>query len=129
MSGHNQLYQEMGSDHAAMADPGSAKKIKPGVDRAVVELVSAAGETRSLMPPEFAGQELTLFFKTDGGSTGCTVTGRESNGTTSEQVNQTGNNTMIFADAGDILVLRGVLQGSTYQWRIIANDGVALSTV
>jgi hypothetical protein len=126
MSGHNQLYQEMGSDHIALADPGASKKIKPGVDRAVVELVSAAVETRDLMPPEFAGQELTIFFKTDGGN--ITMTAVESDGSTAEQVNVTENTTMVFSTAGQILVLRGVLQGSTYQWRIIANDGVTLST-
>jgi hypothetical protein len=125
MSGHNQLHQEMGSDHAALADPGADKKIKPGVDRAVVELVTAAAEDRSLMPPEFVGQELTLVFKTDGGD--CTVTGRESDGSTTEQVNQATNTVMTFSDPGEIVVLRGVLVGSTYQWRIIANDGVALS--
>jgi len=126
MSGHNQLYQEMGSDHIALADPGASKKIKPGVDRAVVELVTATAESRDLMPPEFTGQELTIFFKTDGGN--CTVTARKSDGSTAEQVNQTANTTMVFSDIGEILILRGVLEGSTYQWRIIANDGVILST-
>lgn len=115
-------------EHAALAveppnlgDPGSSGNILS--NRAgVIRLVTTAGaETRTLDDPVYDAQELHLFFETDAGD--CVVTADSA-------VNQTGNNTLTFADAGDHLFLVGGRDGAGgYEWRVLANDGVALSTV
>ena len=91
----------------AIADPGDAGAI-PVTGSGSVPLVTTGAQTRTLADATFAGQLLNLSFKTDGGD--CVVT-------SASPVNQTGNNTMTFADVGDQLLLIG------------SNDGVALSTV
>ena len=64
------------------------------------------------------GQEVTLCFKTDGGDRVVTA---------ATGINQTGNTVMTFADAGDMIALRAIQSGSNVVWRVMANDGVALS--
>ncbi len=70
--------------------------------------------------PTFVGQLLNVGFKTDGGD--CVITAAAG-------VNQTGNNTLTGADAGDQLLLVAVYLGTALVWRIACNDGWALSTV
>lgn len=83
-------------------------------------LVSGGAETRTMAAPTFLGQLITLGFKTDGGN--CVVT-------IASTVNQTGNNTLTFADIGDEITLRGCITASAMEWREVSNDGVALTTV
>ena len=59
-------------------------------------------------------------MKTDGGTVTLTV---------ASAVNAAGNNTLTFAEEGDVCILTAVDIGGTMAWRITANDGVALSTV
>lgn len=101
---------------AVIADPGDAGAL-PVAGSGVVGLVSADAETRTLADPSFAGQELTLAFKTDGGDVVVTA---------ATAVNQTGNNTVTFADAGDAVVLQAVPLGDGLVWRVVVNDGAAL---
>lgn len=103
---------------APVADPGNGGAI-PVSEPGVCNLVTAAAETRTLAAPSFEGQELQINFKTDGGD--CVIT-------CATAVNQTGNNTLTLADAGDFLLLRGGRSGANLRWRVVANDGVALST-
>lgn len=102
-----------------IADPGDAGAI-PVTASGSVSLVSSDAETRMLGDPTFVGQELSLGFKTDGGDVVIT---------TASPVNQTGNNTLTFADVGDHLQLTAIEDGADIEWRVVANDGVALSTV
>lgn len=45
-------------------------------------------------------------------------------------MNQTGDNTLLFEDGGDHIRLVGGRDGAGgYEWRVVCNDGVALSTV
>jgi len=85
-----------------------------------VPLVSGGAETRTLADAKGPGLTLDLYFKTDGGD--CVVT-------TASPCNQADNNTLTFADVGDHLRLASIEDGSDFEWRIVANDGVALSTV
>lgn len=102
-----------------IADPGAAGAI-PVTKSGRVPIVSAGAETRTLAAPTFPGQELQLELKTDGGDVTLTcATG----------LNQTGNNTAVTADAGDILLLKAIEVGANLRWRVAANDGWALSTV
>ena len=102
-----------------IADPGASGAI-PVIKSGSVSIVSAATETRTVADPSFVGQTLNIGLKTDGGAVTLTA---------ASPVNQTGNNTLIFADVGDHLLLMASEDGSDIEWRIVANDGVALSTV
>ena len=101
-----------------LPDPGDAGNIETPQSGAML-LVSGGAETRTLDDPQFLGQQLDLFFKTDGGD--CVITADSA-------INQTGNTIMTFADAGDHIRLVGGRDGAgAYEWRVVANDGVALS--
>ena len=102
-------------------DPGDAGTIEIEGYGAIVELVSTAAETRTLNPPVKAGILATIRMKTDGGDITMTAT---------ETLNVAANNTAVFADVGDQLVLLSVSASSGYRWEIVVNTGsVALSTV
>ena len=107
---------------SSLTDPGNAGAIPVTSNFGYCVLVSAGAETRTLADPTFDGQVITLQFKTDGGD--CVVT-------TASPMNQTGNNTLTFADVGDFWHAIGFVSttGDGAEWREIANDGVALSTV
>lgn len=104
-----------------IADPGDGEAIP--VTRSgnvAMTTTDAGGETRTLAVPAAAGIELTLSLSVDGGD--CVVTAASA-------INQTGNNTITFGDAGDTVVLKAVRLGAAYVWRLVVNDGTALSTV
>ena len=102
-----------------IADPGASGAI-PVTTSGNVDLVTAAAETRTLAAPSFKGQLLLLSMKTDGGD--CVVT-------CATTVNQTGNNTITFNDAGDAVLLVAKTNGANIRWSVVSNDGAALSTV
>jgi len=106
-----------GSVADIITDPGDAGAI-PVVTSGSVGLVSAGAETRTLAIPTFAGQMLSLGMTTDGGDIVITA---------AVGVNQTGNTSLTFADAGDHLLLMGVYEAAALVWRIVANDGIALA--
>lgn len=103
----------------AIADPGNAGAI-PVTRSGHVEIVTAAAETRTIAAPSFVGQQLLLSMKTDGGDAVVTV---------ATTVNQTGNNTITFNDAGDSVLLIAKASGANKRWSVVVNDGAALSTV
>ncbi len=103
----------------AIADPGDAGAI-PVTVSGYCPLVSAGAETRTLAAPAFIGQEIVLYFKTDGGDITLTC---------ATTINETGNNTIVFANTGDSFKATAVEEGSTLRWRLAVADGAALSTV
>lgn len=113
-----QIYSR-GVNPEKIADPGDGGAI-PVNFAGYVNLVTAGAETRTIAAPQFVGQELQLNFITDGGD--CVIT-------VATFVNQTGNNTLTFADAGDVLILRAKQSGANLRWTVLHNDGIALSTV
>lgn len=121
MSGHR-IGTDMLLAHSSGAlklkDPGNAGKIVCQESPQFVSLVTSGAETRTLADPVGPGQRLTLGFKTDNGD--CVITADSA-------INQAGNTVMTFADAGDVIELVGVEDGASLQWRVLANDGVALS--
>lgn len=118
MSGHNTHHDSFAGD-AVMLDPGNGKALIVDRDRGIVELVTAAAETRTLPDPTKSGIELALNLKTDGGD--CVVTAATA-------INAAGNAIMTFADEADTIVLLSIPNGSTaYRWKAIGNDGVSLS--
>jgi hypothetical protein len=102
----------------AVADPGNAGAI-PVYQNGECALVTGGAETRTLAAPTFVGQELTLYMKTDGGN--CVVT-------CATTINETGNNTITFANTGEAVRLFAVEEGATLRWRCAQADGAVLST-
>jgi hypothetical protein len=85
-----------------------------------VDIVTTAAQTRTLAAPTYAGQMLLVSMKTDGGD--CVIT-------CATTVNQTGNNTITFNDAGDSVLLVAKTNGANIRWSVVSNDGAALTTV
>jgi len=106
-----------------LPDPGDAGAL-PTNQTGIVELVSAASETRTLAAPTKSGLRLTLAFKTDGGD--CVVT-------CATTVNVTANNTITFDTAGEMIELVSVPSGANFRWRALSclpeGDTASLSTV
>lgn len=103
----------------AVADPGDAGAIAV-TETGSCPLVTAGAETRTLAIPTQVGREISLNFKTDGGD--CVVT-------VASALNQAGNNTLTFAEVNDMIRLQAIDAGAALAWRVVCNDGVALSTV
>lgn len=101
-----------------IADPGTGAAI-PVTQNGVCMITTAAAETNTLAIPTFVGQELCLIMDTRVG--GDRVV------TSAQAINQAGNTIMTFGAAGDMIVLRAMKVGGALRWRVVANDGVALS--
>jgi hypothetical protein len=102
-----------------IADPGAAGAISPARSGNCA-LTTAAAETRTLAIPARVGTLLAITLDVDGGDAVITV---------AAAINQTGNNTITMGDAGDTIVLEAVQVGGAKRWRVLVNDGCALSTV
>lgn len=102
-----------------LADPGTGAAI-PVTRSAHVAITTAGAETNTLAIPTFIGQKLILV---------CDVYVGDRVVTAAAPVNQTGNNTLTFGAAGDFIVLEAAQIAGALVWRVVANDGVALSTV
>ncbi len=101
----------------AIADPGNAGAI-PVVRSGVCSMISTAAQTRTLAAPTFVGQELQLCMDTDGGDIVLTV---------ASAYNQAGNTVVTFNDAGDQVTLKAATIAGVLRWRLVSNDGCALS--
>lgn len=121
--GEHNLPQQMSTAEWVIPDPGDGGAIPSG-KTGVVELVSAAAETRTLAAPDRPGLRLILCFKTDGGDITLTC---------ATTLNVTANNTITFDTAGEMIELVSITSGSDYRWRALANlpegDTASLSTV
>ena len=100
-----------------IADPGNAGAI-PVTRSGNAALTTAGAETRTLADPTRVGQVLTIGLDVDGGDAVITA---------ASAINQAGNTIMTMADAGDAIRLEGVQVAGAPVWRVVSNDGVALS--
>ena len=100
-----------------IADPGASGAI-PVTASGHCALTSAGVETRTLAAPTFIGQRLSLTCDVDGGSIAVT---------SAVAINQAGNTHMALNDVADMIVLECMQVGGTRVWRVVANDGVALT--
>jgi hypothetical protein len=103
----------------AITDPGDAGAI-PVTKSGVCAMTSAGAETRTLADPLVIGQQIALICDVYVGNIVVTAAG---------PVNQTGNNTLTFGAAADACYLIAMQLAGALEWRIMGNDGVALSTV
>ncbi len=119
-----ELYRkEMGS-LARMADVvnGATYPADEVLRSSIVQVAIPAGaETRVLDAPSVLGQEITFTAISDaGGSVAITA---------ASEINQATNTTMTLADVQDTITLRAYTIAGTadMRWRVLFNDGVALS--
>ena len=108
----------LGVEPQDLGDPGASGNILAHRSGYLL-LVTAVAETRTLDDPVFVGQILDLFYETDVDD--CVITADSA-------INQNADTIMTFADAGDHIRLLGGRDGAgDFEWRVLANDGVALS--
>jgi hypothetical protein len=99
-----------------ITDPGASGAI-PITTSGHCSIVTTAGQTRTLAAPTFAGQEMLLSFKTDGGD--CVIT-------VATGINVAGNTTITMDVAGQAIGLVAIDVGSNIRWRVNFNDGCTL---
>jgi hypothetical protein len=103
-----------------IADPGTGQAIPVTANGCCAITIGSAGaETNTLAIPTFIGQRLSLIADVVGTGTRAV--------TAATAINQTGNTIMTFAQVKDMIVLEGMQVGGVRVWRVVANDGVALS--
>ena len=100
-----------------IADPGNAGAIAVTAS-GVCALTSAGAETRTLAIPTFMGQEISLICDTYVGNIVVT---------SAQAINQAANTVLTFGVVNDCITLKAMTIGGALRWRVIANDGVALS--
>ena len=96
-----------------IADPGDAGAV-PITSSGYCPMVSTGAETRTVAAPTFAGQELMLEMKTDGGDIVVTF---------ANAYDEDGHTTMTFDDAGDMARFTAIYVGSNLRWRVNAQVG------
>ena len=106
----------------SLPDPGTGEAIT--IQRSgIIEITTgASGETNSLADPAKEGIMFGFVLLTDGG--GDRVI------TAASAINQSSNTVITLGDAGDFIMLISVKYGATkgaYRWKVLANDGAALS--
>ena len=96
-------------------DPGNGNTIYVrSAQFAVFPLVSTGAETRTLAQPVKAGLITTVEFDTDGGDITLTVTGG---------YNADADTSITLGDAGDFVTFISVKVGTSFLWRVIAQEG------
>ncbi len=113
MSGHRILH-DMYQAPFLIRDPGASGNIVVDRYAAFCPLVSAAAETRTLAAPTKAGLRCIVGLDTDGGTVTLTVTGG---------YNSNDNTSIAFDDAGDFVEFTSIKEGSSYYWRVTAQEG------
>lgn len=109
----NVLHQMMQSPFACL-DPGASGTIRPDRHMGVTPVITATAEARTLAQPTKAGLIHTVVLDTDGGDLTLTVTGG---------YNADGATSITFADAGDFVAFLSVKVGTSYYWRVLAQEG------
>ena len=95
-------------------DPGSGGTITVDMWGQVFPIVTAAAESRTLAQPSKAGVLAGIFLDTDGGDLTLTVTGG---------YNEDADTSITFDTASNYIVLWSIKVGSSYYWRVIAQEG------
>lgn len=101
-------------------DPGTGQAIPIDKSGQVPLVIANAVETNTLAAPAFRGQRLTIYAYSVAGSGTRAIT-------VASAFNVAGNTIMTFDTQGDCAVLIAGVISTGLVWKIIANDGVALS--
>lgn len=120
MSSHRILHDAFRAPFR-MTDPGASGTITVDRDRAVVPVVTATAESRTLAQPTKAGLICTVELDTDGGDLTLTVTGG---------YNQAAATSLTLGDAGDFVTFISIKVGASYYWRVLqGSEGVSVRSV
>ncbi len=105
-----------------MRDPGSGGTIYVSRWGAICPVVTAGAEARTLAAPTKAGILCTVLHHTYAGALTLTVTGG---------YNYDGDTSITLGDAGDFVTFLSMQVGSSYYWKVIAQEGtnVAIETL
>jgi len=116
MSSAHTLTTDLYNISTLLPDPGDAGDIVVTATPAMIELESAAAETRGVDDPGKEDLDLTLVMVTDGGDITMTFdTGYDEAGSTS----------MVFSAIGQFVCLKSIADGAGgYAWRVVGYDGV-----
>jgi len=104
-----------------ITDPGDAAAIPVTSVDILCGLDSSGGETRTLPDPKMVGQKAYFISAWTSGMGGTILM------TADSDVDQTGNDKILFNSDGDFVALIGVKRLGSLRWQIIGSDGVALS--
>jgi len=96
-----------------LADPGNAKTITADRNPCIVDIVTAAAETRTLARPTHTATFLFLSAKTI--VTSCTIT-------PTGGFDEVSGTTIVFSNSGEFAFLVSAFDGTNYYWRLIATD-------
>ena len=108
-----------GTAGGTIADPGDGLAIPVTTTGSVALTSGGSGETRTLAVPDFVRQRLTISMTVNGG--GDIVL------TVASAIDQAGSTIVTFGDAGDLVELVAMTLGAVLAWRVVANNGCALT--
>lgn len=119
MGAHN-ILQKMGLDATPYRIPSTTDAETLRVDRqdTVYAVTTAAAETRTLAQPTKPGLRCAVVLDADGGDLTLTVTGG---------YNQAASTSVTFDDAGDFVIFYSVEVGTSYYWRVMAQEGTGIT--
>jgi len=126
MTAHRALHDLHNAEYV-ISDPGNAGKLANVLDRslAVVQLVTAGAETRTMGDPTRAGQRMALHFLTDGGD--CVIT-------FASAINRNGDTVLTLDTAGQVCDFIAIQDGTdgdglpTHRWQILSGPAAAALT-
>lgn len=113
MSAHRALFDLFRAPFL-MTDPGSGGTITVNRDCAVIPVITAGAEARTLAQPTKAGLRCMVVIDTYVGACTLTVTGG---------YNQAGSTSITMGTAGDWVRFVSVKVGASYYWRVVAQEG------
>jgi len=106
-------------NNADIADPGDGNAIPVTRGGNCALTITAGADTRTLAIPTYIGQEMMLIVETDGGGTTAI--------TVANQFNVATNTVITFDTVNEYALLKGFEQSGGLVWKLIANDGGALT--
>lgn len=115
MTAHRVLADGLIAEHE-IPDPGASGTIQVDKSPAIVNVVTAAAETRVISAPQTSGLRLVINLKTDGDDATITQEG-------SGAFNASGHTTLTLDDVGDHANLISMDVNGTLLWRDAGNGG------
>ena len=115
LSGNPQVEEinARGVEPVVIADPGNGGTFDVS-STGIIEVTTAAAETRTLPDPVFRGQQIDIVMVVDGGD--CVITA-------SSPVNQTGHTTITLSAVGGFIRLVGKYNPTDgWEWQEIMED-------
>ena len=97
-----------------LSDPGASGSIIFDMYGQTCLVTTATTETRTLAVPNRPGILASIVLDTDGGTMTLTVTGG---------YNNDDDTAIVFDDAGDMIALMSIKEGTSYFWRVISQEG------